>query len=706
MRLDPFKLERYLAQYEFTAPHQLSCSDCDGIEMSELLALADGESRQLWESLALGYTEAPGHPLLRSEIAGMYSGAGADDVLVAAPEELIFLAVNSIVRNGDHVVCTFPAYQSLYQIAEGMHCEVTFWQADEKQGWRFEPARLAEMIRPSTRLIVVNFPHNPTGALPSRDDFDAVVEIARRHNLTLLCDEMYRLLEYDEAARLPAAVEVYERAVSLSGMSKVYGLAGARVGWVVSRDARLLKRMLTLKDYTTICTSAPSEILSLMALRARGPIVERHMTRIRRNLAALSAFIAKYPNLFAWNPPRGRDRLSAARPPRDAARRGALRGGRHRGRCGPRAVVDVRLRRPSRALRPRPGGLHRSAGRVRRLPGIEDRRRGDGRRRGRAGRAHRRSRRPNQRRTCHAAAGRRAHRVRGRGRADRGAVVGRAGEAPPVAADPSLYFPASAREAHAEHDAVAEDTAPPHRPHAPQTRALPTIGRAGVRRRRGRARAGCAGSSSGCGARSGASPRLLRRTRMRRPTARSGAGEPSEIEVVSPGDIAPEAVFAKPSVAAEDDQTPDREPPAPPPDQAAGAESPAAAPAAPEAPVAREASAAPETSAAPEAPVARSPSELLPPSRPQRSLRPPSPRRARRSRSSRRRARGGPSRPPTARPAPSAVGRTAGVEAPVSEISTVRERSSAWHVASRCARPRNRGSHGPTPGRGEPSRRS
>ena len=304
MRLDPFKLERYLAQYEFTAPHQLSCSDCDGLAVSDVLSLAGDETRQLWDGLKLGYTESAGHPLLRAEIAGQYADVGEDYVLVAGPQELIFVLMNCLVRNGDHVVCTYPAYQSLYQVAESLHCEVSFWEADEKSGWRFDPEVLENLVRPSTRVLVVNFPHNPTGYLPSGDEFDAIVEVARRHDLTLLCDEMYRGLEYDEAQRLPAAVDLYERAVSLSGMSKVYGLAGLRVGWIATRDARLLKRVTGFKDYTSICSSAPSEILSLIALRARVQIVERHMARIRRNRDALADFIDTYKNLFTWNPPR------------------------------------------------------------------------------------------------------------------------------------------------------------------------------------------------------------------------------------------------------------------------------------------------------------------------------------------------------------------------------------------------------------------
>jgi len=121
MRLDPFQLERYFGQYEFSVEFPLAASDCDGLSLTELLALADAPTRDLWETLQLGYTETQGHPLLRREIAGLYMGCDPDQVLVAAPEELIYIAMNCLVRNGDHVVCTFPGYQSLYGVAESLH---------------------------------------------------------------------------------------------------------------------------------------------------------------------------------------------------------------------------------------------------------------------------------------------------------------------------------------------------------------------------------------------------------------------------------------------------------------------------------------------------------------------------------------------------------------------------------------------------------
>jgi len=210
MRLEPFQLERYFGQYEFSVPFPLAASDCDGLSLAELLSLADAPTRNLWETLELGYTETQGHPLLREAIAGLYEGCEPDQVLVAAPEELIFIAAHCLVHNGDHVVCTFPGYQSLYSVAESLHAEVSRWEPDEADGWRFDPDRLAQLIRPSTRLIIVNFPHNPTGSLPGFDDYERMLEIAASHGIAVFSDGgMVAWDDHEEEPLLAMSIEAY-----------------------------------------------------------------------------------------------------------------------------------------------------------------------------------------------------------------------------------------------------------------------------------------------------------------------------------------------------------------------------------------------------------------------------------------------------------------------------------------------------------------
>jgi aspartate/methionine/tyrosine aminotransferase len=303
MHITPFKLERYFAKYEFTTKYLLSSSDCDGLAQTELLSWADEETRVLWRELKLGYTESRGHPLLRKEIASLYKSIAPDDVLVAVPEEGILLALTAILEQHDHVVCTWPGYQSLYQIAELIGCEVTKWEPVEGDRWLFDVDTLETLVRPDTKLLIVNFPHNPTGSMPTQEEFRRILRIAERHGCYVFSDEMYRFLEYDSASHLPSACDMYEKAISLFGMSKTFGLAGLRIGWLATKDADLPRKMMLVKDYTTIDSSAPSEILTLIGLRARDRIIQRHLSRVRGNLELLDGFFDRRSRLFRWARP-------------------------------------------------------------------------------------------------------------------------------------------------------------------------------------------------------------------------------------------------------------------------------------------------------------------------------------------------------------------------------------------------------------------
>ena len=259
MRIEPFALERYFAKHEFSARFLLSSSDCEPMPMAELLDLAEPGTRRLWEDLTLAYTESPGHPLLRREIAGLYEGLTPDDVLVVVPEEGIFLLMHALLEPGDRVVCVAPAYQSLHEVARSIGCEVSAWEPREADGWRFEPDDLELLLRDEPKLVVLNFPHNPTGAVPRRDEIEAMVAAADRRGAVLLSDEMYRGLDIAPGSLLPSAVDLGDRTVVLDGLSKRFGLPGLRIGWVATRDRGLLERMAVLKDCLLYTSDAADE---------------------------------------------------------------------------------------------------------------------------------------------------------------------------------------------------------------------------------------------------------------------------------------------------------------------------------------------------------------------------------------------------------------------------------------------------------------
>jgi aspartate/methionine/tyrosine aminotransferase len=304
MKFPAFALERYFAKYEFTTEYLLCSSDCEAMSLAELLALEPG-SEALFQQTWLGYTESQGGLSLRVAICGLYASMQPEHVLVhSGAEEAIFLFMYAVLEPGDHVIVHSPCYQSLAEVARAIGAEVSPWQAREQHGWAPDIDELASLKRSNTRAIVVNTPHNPTGYLMGREDFDGLHDFARRNGLLVFSDEVYRESEYDPAARLPAGCDQGEHAVSLGVTSKTYGLAGLRIGWIATRNQEVYERMATLKDYTTICNSAPSEFLAELALRHRHQLAERNLGIIRRNLELLDNFFGSYSSMFRWVRPR------------------------------------------------------------------------------------------------------------------------------------------------------------------------------------------------------------------------------------------------------------------------------------------------------------------------------------------------------------------------------------------------------------------
>ncbi len=304
MNIREFQLERYFARWEFTAPYLLSASDCETMSVAELLGLA-GVPLSALGNLRLGYTESQGDPELRATITGFHSHITPEDVVVTnAPEEAIFLVMMALLSPGDRVVVQTPCYQSLFELAVYGGCDVYPWSMVESDdGWRMDLDQLAELVTEETRLLVINVPHNPTGYLPTADEFNAILDLAARRGSWLFCDEMYRGLEYRLADRLPSASDSYPRAISLWGMSKTFGLAGLRMGWLTTQDHQLVQSLLRLKDYTTICSSAPSEYLARIALEQVERIIRRNVGIIQANLAHMRKFMARWPELFTWYEP-------------------------------------------------------------------------------------------------------------------------------------------------------------------------------------------------------------------------------------------------------------------------------------------------------------------------------------------------------------------------------------------------------------------
>jgi aspartate/methionine/tyrosine aminotransferase len=300
VEIRPFAIERYYERWEFRAELMLSSSDCESLAVSELLAL-EPDSQERLLALRLGYTETPGSPELRAAIAGRYERIAPENVLsLAAAEEGIFAAYHALLAPGDHVVVEAPCYGSAIEVARSTGADVSLWLRRHEDGWAYDVDELERLLRPGTKLIYINSPHNPTGTQMPRAVFDRLVAIAEERSIVLFSDEVYRGLEHDAADRLPAACDASPHAISLGTVSKAYGLPGLRIGWLASRDRDLLRRITDIKLYTTICSSAPSELLVALALRHGERLVARSRELVLSNLPLLDAFLERRRDLFEW----------------------------------------------------------------------------------------------------------------------------------------------------------------------------------------------------------------------------------------------------------------------------------------------------------------------------------------------------------------------------------------------------------------------
>lgn len=303
--LPDFRLEAHFSKWEFKARHHLTASDMESIEAVELLSWADAEDEQAWRTLRLGYTETYGSPALRRAIATTYDTLAAEDILTfAGAGEAIYVAMQVLLGPSDHAIVTVPNYQSFEELPLRL-CAVSGVALRPDADWELDLDEVRAALRPNTRLIAVNFPNNPTGKVIARDTWYGLIELARERGIYLLSDEVYRGLEREPSRQLAQAADVYECGLSINVMSKAYGLPGLRIGWIASRDRELLSRFERYKHYTTICNSAPSEVLATIALKARDRLLERNRAIVVDNLVLLDRFFGERRGLFEWKAPEG-----------------------------------------------------------------------------------------------------------------------------------------------------------------------------------------------------------------------------------------------------------------------------------------------------------------------------------------------------------------------------------------------------------------
>jgi len=310
-KMRDFGLEVFFSKWEFSAQHHMTASDMESLSIKELLGMASKEDKKNFENMSLGYTETWGAPDLRSAIANTYDSLNAADVLcLAGAGEGLYALAKVLLTESDHVVVPTPNYQSAETVPLSI-CEVTGVCMDYKDrssptpGWSLDIEKLKQSIRPNTKLISLNFPHNPTGIVMPDEDINELISYCRERGIYILIDEVYRGAEVNPANSMTQIADLYERGISLNVMSKAYGLPGLRIGWMASRDHELLSRVEKYKHYLSICNSGPSEVLAMIALSSRDQILSRNRKLIAENATLFETLLADYPELIEWQRPQG-----------------------------------------------------------------------------------------------------------------------------------------------------------------------------------------------------------------------------------------------------------------------------------------------------------------------------------------------------------------------------------------------------------------
>ena len=296
MNIPPFLLERYFDKYEFEIPHLLCCSDCETWSVESILNMEPG-SKEKFLSTKLHYTEASGSSELREVIANLYKDRDSSSVLTfTAAEEAIFVFMNSILNTGDEIIVQYPCYQSLFQIAQSNGVRVKLWKMSDEEGdWKLDFSKLYELTSKNTKAIIINFPHNPTGYVPTSSEFRELCEFTEKNKIILFSDEVYRDSHKHFQHSLPSAVDISDNSIALGSVSKAYGLPGLRTGWIVGGQKEILKKASYFKDYTSICSAAPSEFISRIALQNASTLTKRNAELCDRNLKLLSPFLERSP---------------------------------------------------------------------------------------------------------------------------------------------------------------------------------------------------------------------------------------------------------------------------------------------------------------------------------------------------------------------------------------------------------------------------
>lgn len=311
MKIEPFLLERWMTRHETHVKYDIAESGILPLSTQDLLNFettpeARAATLDALLQLPLGYSEARGTVALREALAATYANVNAEQILVTTGAiEANYLLFHELLDAGDHVIAPFPAYQQLYSVPKAIGCEVSLWPVGPETRYQYDVDRLEQLITPKTRLIIVNTPHNPTGAMLSPEAAARVYALAEHVGAWVLGDEAYRWLAVPNGAPFAKPmIEQGPRGISVGTLSKPYGLPGLRIGWMAA-PPEIVQRCWGLRDYITLSPGKLNDGLACLALRHHDRIVARNHDIIQANLSAAQQWVEARRDYLSWTAPRG-----------------------------------------------------------------------------------------------------------------------------------------------------------------------------------------------------------------------------------------------------------------------------------------------------------------------------------------------------------------------------------------------------------------
>lgn len=305
MKIKAFAVEEWMNEFEVGAKYNIAETCVDSISLDELFALCGEDRDAFWRAFCarrLTYGDIEGLPAFREGVCGLYKSIRPEEIVTthgaAGANHHVFY---SLVEPGDRVVSVMPSYQQLYSIPESYGADVQILHLREEDRWLPDLRELRDLVTPKTKLICLNNPNNPTGALMSTAMLCEIVELARSVGAYILCDEVYRHLSQEDTWS-ESIVDLYEKGISVSSMSKVFSLAGLRLGWIATHDKELRRSLLSHRDYNHISCGMFDEAVAGLALQHADVMLRRSRGIVRENLAIVTTWVESEPHLH-WSRP-------------------------------------------------------------------------------------------------------------------------------------------------------------------------------------------------------------------------------------------------------------------------------------------------------------------------------------------------------------------------------------------------------------------